>query len=181
VDCVFLIVSALKAAKRRNQPISLAFCDIAKAYDSVCRELLYTKLRSIGFGGRVVALIRSIYYNDCVQVSLAQGLTEPLYSTQGVKQGCSLSPMLFALYIASLGQQLQNLKLGVALGGVIVTALFFADDLLLLSRTPKMGMNRLLKTSAGFCRDVHMNLSASKTFILSMPGMQFPGKLRTQQ
>ena len=39
VDCVFMIVSALKAAKRRNQPISLAFCDIAKAYNSVCRDL----------------------------------------------------------------------------------------------------------------------------------------------
>ena len=53
-DCVFLILAALRSAKRRKQRISLAFCDIAKAYDSVCRELLYTKLRSIGYGGRVV-------------------------------------------------------------------------------------------------------------------------------
>ena len=48
-----------------------------------------------------------------------------------------------------------------------MTALFFADDLLLFSRTPKMGMHRLLRTSAGFCKDLHMKLSAAKTYILS--------------
>ena len=66
VDCVFMIFAALRAAKRKHKAISLAFCDIAKAYDTVCRELLYTKLRKIGFGGKVVTLIRSMYYNDCV-------------------------------------------------------------------------------------------------------------------
>ncbi|XP_023345051.1 uncharacterized protein LOC111714221 [Eurytemora carolleeae] len=50
-DCVLMILAALRVAKRKKQCISLAFCDIAKAYDSVCRELLYTKLRHIGFGG----------------------------------------------------------------------------------------------------------------------------------
>ena len=96
-DCVFIIINAIKEARRKHKTISIAFCDIAKAYDSVCRELLYTKLRSIGFGGRVVSLIRSMYYNDSIRVSLANGLSEPLYFTQGVKQGCSLSPLLFAL------------------------------------------------------------------------------------
>jgi len=90
VDCVFMILAALRAAKRKHKAISLAFCDIAKAYDTVCRELLNTKLRNIGFGGKVVSLIRSMYYNDCVRVNLAQGLSDPIYFTQGVKQGCSL-------------------------------------------------------------------------------------------
>ena len=89
VDWVCMILAALKAAKPKHKAISLAFCDIAKAYDTVCRELLYTKLRKIGFGGKVVALIRSMYYNDCVRVNLAQGLSDPIYFTQGEKQGCS--------------------------------------------------------------------------------------------
>ena len=103
IDCVLMILAALRVAKRKKQCISLAFCDIAKAYDTVCREMLYTELRHIGFGGRVVSLIRSMYFNDCVRVNLSHGLSDPVYFTQGVKQGCSLSPMLFALFIASLG------------------------------------------------------------------------------
>ena len=146
-----MILAALRSAKRKHQSILLAFCDIAKAYDSVCQELLYTKLRSIGFGGRVVSLNRSMYFNDSVQINLAHGLLEPLYFTQGVKQGCSLSPLLFALYIASLGQALDSSKLGVKLGKVMITAIFFEDDLLLLSRTPKRGMNKLLRHAHEAC------------------------------
>ena len=34
VDCVFMVLAALRNAKRKHQSISLAFCDIAKANDS---------------------------------------------------------------------------------------------------------------------------------------------------
>ena len=59
VDCVFTILAALRKA----------FCDIAKAYDSVFRELLYTKLRSIGFGGRQCPL-----FGLCISMTVC-GLT----------------------------------------------------------------------------------------------------------
>jgi len=55
-------------------------------------------------------LIRSMYFNDCVRINLAHGLSEQLFFTQGVKHGCSLSPLLFALYIASLGLALDSSK-----------------------------------------------------------------------
>ena len=77
-DCVLIILAAFRSAKRKKQCMSLAFCDIARAYDSVCRELLYIKLRNIGFGGRVVAFIRSMYFNDCVRVNLNEGLSDPV-------------------------------------------------------------------------------------------------------
>ena len=109
----------------------------------------------------------SMYFNDCLRVNLYHGLSDPVYFTQGVKQGCSLSPMLFVLFIASLGVVLDRTKLGVELGGMILTALFFADDLLLLSRTPKHGMNSLLRVVSQFCKDMKMILSTSKTYILT--------------
>jgi len=80
-------------------------------------------------------------------------LSEPLLSTQGVKQGCSLSPLLYV----SIGQALDSSKLGVKLGNVVITAFFFADDLLQvlqLSRTPKRGMNKLLRIVSRFCTDM---------------------------
>ena len=166
-DCVFIILSAIKTARRKHKTISIAFCDIAKAYDSVCRELLYTKLRYIGFGGRVVSIIRSMYFNDSVRISLDLGLSEPLYFTQGVKQGCSLSPLLFSLYIASLGTALHRSNLGIKIGAELITALFFADDLVLISGTPKTGMIKLLKLVDNFCKDNKMSLATSKTFIIS--------------
>ena len=45
-DCYFILLSAIRRAKKRNNTVSLAICDIAKAYDSVNREILYLKLDS---------------------------------------------------------------------------------------------------------------------------------------
>ena len=94
------------------------YCDLANAYNSFCQELLYTKLQSISFGSKVVSLIRSMYFNDCVRINLFHGLTDPLFTdplffTMGVKQGCSLSPLLFSLYIAKLVDALNSTILGV--------------------------------------------------------------------
>ena len=80
-DCVLIILAAIRKAKAKNQAVSLAFCDIAKAYDSVDRELMYCKLDAVGFGGRVKSLIQSMYYNDCVRVRLGNGLLSLLLFT----------------------------------------------------------------------------------------------------
>ena len=164
-DCVFILLAAIRRAKRKGQTIS--FCDIAKAYDSVDRELLYLKLDSLGFGGRVKALIQSMYYNDCVQVRIRGGLSAPLWFTKGVKQGCVLSPLLFALYISSLGNFLHSLQEGVNFDGLVVSALFFADDLVLISPTRRRGMERMFRAVQRFCAGMHMRLAVSKTIILT--------------
>ena len=60
-DCVFMLLSAVRKANKKGHTVSIAFCDIANAYDSVNRELLYTELDTIGFGGKVKALISPYY------------------------------------------------------------------------------------------------------------------------
>ena len=134
-DCIFILLAAIQRAKRNGQIISIACCDIAKAYDSVNQELFYRKLDSLGFWGKVKALIQSMYYKDSVQVRIRGGLTEPLWFTKGVKQGCVLSPLLFALYISSLGNVLHSMQEGVEFVGLVISALFFADDLILIFQT----------------------------------------------
>ena len=166
-DCVFMLLSAIRKAKKKGHTVSIAFCDIAKAYDSVNRELLYTKLDTIGFGGKVKSLIQSMYYNDSVRVRIKGGLTAPLWFTKGVKQGCGLSPLLFSLYMAGLGEKLHAMKEGVNFNGQVISALFFADDLVLISRTKVRGMERMLKEVSRFCNGMHMKLSIEKTIILS--------------
>ena len=66
-----------------------------QAYDSVWRAGLFAKLNHMGFGGRVLSLITSMYATDRIQFDVNGRLTSPLWLTQGVKQGTPflLSPL----------------------------------------------------------------------------------------
>ena len=83
--------------------------------------------------------------------------------------------MLFALYVSGLGDALHNSKLGFQMGEVVLMAIFFADDLVLIAWSPKHAMDRLLEIVARFCRDMYMKLAVLKTFILTNKKIQSLG------
>ena len=64
-------------------------------------------------------------------------LTQPIYIRRGLRQGCSLSPIFFALYISDVGTDINASELGFKIGEVCVSGLLFADDLVLIGRSAK--------------------------------------------
>ena len=81
----------------------------------------------MGFGGEFLECIKSLYKNDCVD-SLVNGMTtRSVYLQRGLRQGCSLSPLLFSLYISDIGNDLMSSKDGFMIGGISVSILCFAD------------------------------------------------------
>ena len=86
-------------------------------------------------------------------------MTAPLWFTKGIKQGYRLSPLLFSLYMAGLGEELHAMKECVNFNGQVISALFFADDLVLILRTKVTGMEHMLKEVSRFSKGVYMKLS----------------------
>ena len=58
-----------------------------QAYDNVWRPALFAKLEKIGFGGKTVNLIKSMYKNDSVRFNINGRYSDELWLTRGVKQG----------------------------------------------------------------------------------------------
>lgn len=91
---------------------------------------------------------------------------------KGVRQGCVLAPTLFCLYINGLIDFLNNIKDIDApkLSTVKIPALMFADDTLLLSKSP-LGIQRILDGFAQFCnmRGLEINLSKTKFMVFKPP------------
>ena len=107
-DNSFILDSILMKAKHMKKRVHLCYVDISKAYDSVNRSLLWSKLSSLGFGGDFLGCLKALYTGDSVD-SVINGIsTSPVYLGRGLRQGCSLSPLLFALYIADMGFDLSS-------------------------------------------------------------------------
>ena len=58
-----------------------------QAYDNVWRPALFAKLEKIVFGGKTVALLKSMYKNDSVRFCINGKYSDELWLTRGVKQG----------------------------------------------------------------------------------------------
>ena len=167
-DCVFLLNSVIQKAKKNRIPLTVASVDLEKAYDKVNRPYLFAKLASLGYTGKCLKIIQSLYFNDSVRVNVNGRFTEELFLNLGVKQGCSLSPILFSIYINDLVEQLHQGELGVDLGNEVLSVLAFADDILCLSRTSREGTETQMKTIVDWCTLWKMKMSEPKTYIATL-------------
>ena len=64
------------------------------------RDKLWTIMLSKGIPTRLITIIRKIYMKNTIRVNAGNRISEDSRAiTQGVRQGCPLSPVLFNLYL----------------------------------------------------------------------------------
>ncbi len=81
----------------------------------------------------------------------------------GVRQGCSLSPTLFNIYINQLANALEHAPIqGLALHDTEIKCLLYADDLVLLSPT-KEGLPDSLHLLDDYCQTWALTVNPQKT------------------
>ena len=85
-------------------------------------------------------VIRSLYANQEANVRTEHGDTESFSIGKCVRQGCVLSPYLFNLYSEYIMRQanLDELDIGVRMGGRKINNLRYADDTTLLAESKEV-------------------------------------------
>ena len=78
-DCVFLLNSVIQKAKKKRIPLTVASVDLEKAYDKVNRPYLFAKLASLGYTGKCLKIIQSLYFNDSVRVNVNGRFNKELF------------------------------------------------------------------------------------------------------
>ena len=105
VDMLFVVRRLQEQARRRRIPLYMCFVDLQKAYDSVDRELLWKVLARAGVPEEVIAVILQFHDGMQAQVHTDDGeLSDWFEVTQGLRQGCVLSPLLFNTFFAAATQ-----------------------------------------------------------------------------
>ncbi len=104
-DNLLVLETLIRKVKREKTPTYLALLDITKAYDRVDRQILWHVMEQMGFPELMMNNLKAAYRNPRSIVHFQDIKSEALPMRMGLKQGCVLSPILFALYIAELGRR----------------------------------------------------------------------------
>ena len=162
-DHVFTLKTLIDQSFSEKKELFTCFVDFKKAYDTVWRDGLFYKLLENGLSRKFVRLLRNIYSASslCVKVPGGRSITFP--SSVGLKQGCNMSPLLFNLFINDFLVEINGPQISSPfLGSIPVNALFYADDLVLISES-KEGLQMLLNKLHAYTQSWCLQVNRSKT------------------
>ena len=130
------------------------------------QDLLWQKLLKMGLDPNFVKVLKSLYQDSYV-TAIVNGLkTGKIWIRSGVKQGCPLSPLLWALFLCDIGRKLENSQGGIPIRGIIISALLFVDDLLLIGRSLSE-IEKIIKICENHFRLNGLEINISKSKILT--------------
>lgn len=177
-DNLFILTSAIELCRKQKKGLVCAFLDCSKAYDKVDRAKLWDILNALGMDRKWIKLIQLLYTENRIILRHNSTESHAMTTQEGLRQGCPLSPVLFALYIADLERRLLESGLGfeVKIKGNFwdvrekksfnMPGLLFADDLVLMAHTGK-DLQDLLSITSTFGDEMNLQFNPNKSAVVS--------------
>jgi len=82
-----------------RRPVIVNFNDVRKAFDSIHQPALWKILQQYGFPTKIVTVIQKLYEESSSAVRVNGDTSSWFQVETGVRHGCILSPLLFAIAI----------------------------------------------------------------------------------
>ena len=92
-------------------------------------------------------------------------LTDVFPSSRGVRQGCLLSPVRFALYLNDLNRQIKESSQGVLVDDISIHSFLYADDLVLIAKDRK-DLQSQLNTFDKFSKSLKIEVNLDNTKVM---------------
>ena len=111
-----------------KQKLYCAFVDFTTAFDSINRNILFSRLIKCGISSKMIHIIIALYTNVMSCVKLNKSNTDIFSCKDGLRQGDSLSPILFSFYINDLPSKQSRVNTSTD-----IDILLYAYDLVILA------------------------------------------------
>lgn len=167
IDQIFVLNSLIdNRLSEKGGRLYIAFVDFKAAFDKVDREIMLEKIWKKGIRGKSFGLIEKIYGKTTCAIKTREGESKEFEIGKGVRQGCVMSPMLFAIYIDDLDEEFEKKKQGGTwMGGTRFTVLKYADDIALLAEEPGE-LRKMLKTLEKYAGKNKLEVNVQKTKVM---------------
>jgi hypothetical protein len=151
----------------------LVFTDYKKAFDKVKRNKLNEILTEDNIPNQLIMAIYEIYKHNLIAVRLQAETSEWKIINCGVRQGCSLLPLLFIIYMNKIIQKWKvtthgNIPIN---RNINIDTMLFADDKVLLAKSEddlQYSAHNLNKIAF----EISMEIKAEKTRVMAFRGME---------
>lgn len=155
--------------------------DAEKAFDRVEWPYLFSSLQRFGLGACFVSWVKLLYTSPQASVCTNTQRSDPFPLFRGTRQGCPLSPLLFALAIEPLSIALKSDKefKGIKRHEEEHRVSLYADDLLLYVSDPLSSLPPILSILDSFSvfSGYRLNISKSECFPINQLATEIPTHL----
>lgn len=166
MDNIYMMNYLVGRELEKGKKVVAALVDLKAAINSVDREVLARRLREEKVSRRLRERIMEIYKETRSVVKVGGKWGKIFWTTKGVRQGCSLSPMLFNVLIADIERELGRDGIGgITVGGKKLRVLGYADDLVILAKGEEE-MRWILKRLEGDLERKELVLYTEETKII---------------
>ena len=172
IDNIFSLQQIIEKHREYNRETYMIFIDYEKAFDRVNREKLWSIMRRRGIPEHLVQVIKKLYDKTQICISGDEDILETVDA--GLRQGCSLSPILFNLYLDdAIREWKDTIKFytyNFNSREYIVTLLFADDQVLIASSENELQLatHKLNQVNSKY----NMKISINKTKVLAFRGKE---------
>ena len=163
IEQVIALEQIIEKSIEFNNPVYIAFIDFTKAFDSIKLPSLWKILEGTCINKRYITLLKETYDGSTATIRTDLGNSRKVQILKGVKQGDTLSALLFCIVIASVLQKVEeDCDSGFLIGGQLISNLSYADDIAAVG-TSVESLQKYLDALAKHAEEVGLHVNASKT------------------